>query len=128
MIGIVFFGWGGAIVGGALGVMCHVAVKPYLGLHPFKVKQIENESCFIDLKKWMVPEGDKRIDSDGINFIENNASDKSKERLRDLARSQGFITHYDFLNSALLDMQLWKRIEKKMKDNSTLSDFISREN
>ena len=115
LFGAVVFDVLGLIAGLALGLICHITVRPYFSLHPFKFKQIDDQSEFIKLKHWMVPAGSKPVEPECYEDIEKNASRQFKIQLKELAASEGFVTGYDYANSCLLDEQLWSRIERECK-------------
>lgn len=123
LLGALMFDVPGLIVGLALGFICHIIVRPYLSLHPLKVKQINDQSEFIKLKRWMVPAGSKPVEAECYEEIEKNASQQSKAQLKELAALKGFVTGYDYANFCLLDEQLWSRVERENNLEATVRAF-----
>lgn len=116
----------GLVVGGILGIMCHVMVSPYISVNPFKVKQIDDQSQFVRLKGWMVPKGSRTMDAAGYSHIEKNASEQSKIQLKELAATNGHITYLDYANAELLDEQLWDRIEENLRNEEAEKSFSTK--
>lgn len=113
----------GLIVGLGFGLICHLIVRPYLSLNPFKLKQIDDQSQFTKLKHWMVPGGSNSVEPECYEDIEKNASQQSRIQLKELAASQGFLTGYDYANFCFLDKQLWARLEKDRKSEAAAKNF-----
>lgn len=123
LLGVLIWNIPGLVIGIAVGLLCHVVVRPYVSLNPFKVKQLVDESQFVKLKAWMVPLASKMVDADCYSHIETKASDQSKALLKDVASRKGHITYLDYANAALLDEQLWARIEASLKSDKAAKNF-----
>lgn len=113
----------GLVVGIAAGLLCHVVVRPYISLNPFKVKQLADDSQFVKLKSWMVPGATKMVNAACYSHIEAEASEQSKALLKDLASRKGHVTYLEYANAALLDEQLWARIEDSLKNDKAVENF-----
>lgn len=123
LLGALIWNIPGLVVGIAAGLLCHVVVRPYVSLNPFRVKQLADESQFVRLKSWMVPGAAKMVDAGCYSHIESEASAQSKALLKDVASRKGHITYLDYVNAALLDEQLWARIEASQKTKKAVENF-----
>lgn len=125
LLGALIWNIPGLVVGIAAGLLCHVVVRPYVSLNPLRVKQLVDESQFVKLKAWMVPGASKMADADCYSHIETKASEQSKALLKDVASRKGHITYLDYANAALLDEQLWTRIEASLKNDIAAENFTN---
>lgn len=123
LLGALMWNIPGIVVGVAAGLLCHVVVRPYISVNPFRLKQLADESQFVKLKSWMVPGATKMVDASCYFHVEAEVSGQSKALLKDVASRKGHITYLDYVNAVLLDEQLWARIEASHKNKRAVKIF-----
>ena len=123
LLGMWMGGLLGLIIGICLAFICHKLVRPYMGFNLIRIKPIGSESEFVELKHWMVPNGNKDISKLDYEYIESDASVQAKSALKDIARTNGSVTYYDLVNYCLLDEQLWNRISGVERSRAAAKAF-----
>lgn len=126
VVGFYVLGYPGIIIGVAVSYLCHTTVIPYMGLRLFSVRTIQSESDFIPLRRWMIPEPDNRITERGYLKLAEEATKETNAWVKTKSESQGYVSVYDYVNAALIDEQLYKRVSKLEKDKQAASSYLSK--
>lgn len=113
----------GLAVGILIGLALHMVVSPYISLHPLKFTTLADQSHFVELKRWMVPNASKPVDEGCYLYIEAKSSEHSKVQLKKRASANGHVSYFDFANACLIDEQLWGRVEQDSRAKAAADKF-----
>lgn len=126
VVGAAFWGSVGFGLGVGAGYLCHIAVRSYVGVRPFRIKQIESERDFVPLRQWMVPKARARVVALCYEAIEKKKSARLTEYAKKIVRENGYLTRLEYANAMLLYEQLWYRLDAEDAIDQAEKEFVSK--